>query len=48
MFRRSPGMISAVALAGLLSAVLGLGHLRTADSDPLALAQSISKAYQLL
>ena len=41
-------MISAVALAGLLSAVLGLGHLRTADSDPLALAQSISKAYQLL
>jgi S1-C subfamily serine protease len=48
MYQPSKKMVPAVALTGLISAVLGLEHLRTNDNDPLVLAQSISSAYQQL
>lgn len=48
MYRPSRRLVPAVALTGLISAVVGLDQLRSDDSDPLALAQSISSAYQQL
>jgi S1-C subfamily serine protease len=48
MYPPSRRLVPAVALTGLISAVVGLGHLRTDDGDPLALAQSVSSAYQQL
>lgn len=48
MYPPSRRLVPAVALTGLISAVVGLGHLRTDVGDPLVLAQSISTAYQQL
>ena len=42
MYPPSRRLVPAVALTGLISAVVGLDQLRTDYSDPLVLAQSIS------